>query len=95
MYLLKDFAPVSASLARHLVSLGIPREWKSDSITSAALMPSTSGWLVLMELRMLPCRVGTKSYRPDLELTGRKWESLLAASWSLSSHLLQARSNGV
>lgn len=35
------------SLARHLVFLGIPGEWKSDSITSAALMPFTSGLLEL------------------------------------------------
>lgn len=46
-YLLKDFAPVITSLARHLVFLDIPRECKSDSITSPASMPSIPGSLTL------------------------------------------------
>lgn len=83
MYLLKDFALVITSLARHLVFLGISREWKSDSITSAAPMPSALGSVALPGC----CPAEWPRRMAELPLLpGREWGSLPAAGHS--SHLL-------
>lgn len=97
MYLLKDFAPVIASLARHLVSLDIPRECKSDSITSAAPMPSTPGSLALAGSQgsgHYPAECGQESSE---SAPGAHWEGvgIPSSCWSLSSYLLRATDSGV